>query len=68
MVNKSTGTSLKDEQEKFEDVFEILRKQLLAASAHLYIWEKLWPTEEVVGVIGRYKGFFSLQELLTLTD
>jgi hypothetical protein len=58
MVNKSSEASLQNEQEEFENVFEVLRKQLLAASVHLYIWEKLWPTEEVVDIINRYKGFF----------
>jgi hypothetical protein len=58
MVNKSTETNLKDEQEEFEDVLEILRKQLLAACTQLYIWEQLWPTEKVVDIINRYKGFF----------
>jgi hypothetical protein len=53
-----TETKLKNEQEEFEDVFEILRKQLLAASVHLYISEELWPTEKVVGIINQYKGFF----------
>jgi hypothetical protein len=58
MVNKSTETNLKDEQEEFEYVFEILRKQLLAACTQFYIWEQLWPTEKVVDIINRYKGFF----------
>jgi hypothetical protein len=53
-----TETKLKNEQGGFENVFEILRKQLLAASVHLYIWEQLWPTEKVVEVINQYKGFF----------
>jgi len=58
MVNKSTETNLKDEQEEFEYVFEILLKQLLDASVHFYIWEQLWPTEKVVDIINRYIGFF----------
>jgi hypothetical protein len=58
MASKSTEANLQDEQEEFEYVFEILQKQLLAASVHFYIWEQLWPTEEVVDIINRYKGFF----------
>ena len=58
MVNKSMGTNLKDEQEEFEDVFEILRKQLLNASVNFYIWEQLFPTEKVIDIINRYIGFF----------
>ncbi len=46
------------EEEEFEYVLEILRQQLLDASCHFYIWEQLWPTENVVDVIRRYKGFF----------
>ena len=46
------------EKEEFEYVFEILRQQLLDASSHFYIFEQLWPTEKVVDVINRYKGFF----------
>jgi hypothetical protein len=53
-----TETKLKNEQEEFENVFEILRKQLLAASVNLYIWEQLFPTEKVVDIINQYKGFF----------
>lgn len=52
------GTNLKNEQEDFDYIFEILQKQLLAASVHFYIWEQLWPTEKVVGIINQYKGFF----------
>ena len=51
-------TKLKDEQEEFENGFEILQKQLLAANVHLYIWEQLYPTEKVVGTINQYIGFF----------
>jgi len=58
MVNKSTETNLKDEQEEFENVFEILRKQLLNASVNFYIWEQLFPTEKVIDIINRYIGFF----------
>lgn len=36
----------------------MLRVQLLQAHTHFHIWEHLWPTEEVVGVINQYKGFF----------
>jgi len=46
------------EQGDFEYVFKILQQQLLHASVHFYIWQKLWPTEEVVEVINRHKGFF----------
>jgi hypothetical protein len=53
-----TETNLKDEQEEFENVFEILRKQLLNASVNFYIWEQLFPTEKVVDIINRYIGFF----------
>ena len=53
-----TERKIKNEQEEFENVFEILQKQLLAASVHYYIWEHLWPTEKVVDVINQYIGFF----------
>lgn len=43
---------------EFEYVFEILRQQLLDATSHFYILEQLWPTEKVVDIINRYKGFF----------
>jgi hypothetical protein len=66
MVNESTGTNPKDEQEEFENVFEILRKQLLSASVNFSIWEQLFPTDKVVDIINRYIGFFSLQERLIL--
>jgi hypothetical protein len=58
MVNESTGTNPKDEQEEFENVFEILRKQLLSASVNFSIWEQLFPTDKVVDIINRYIGFF----------
>ena len=58
MVNKTTETNLNDEQEEFENAFADLRKQLLDASVHLDIWERLQPTEEVVDIIRQYKGFF----------
>jgi hypothetical protein len=48
----------RDERKEFETVFEILQKQPLAASVHYYIWEQLWPTENVVDVINQYIGFF----------
>jgi len=51
-------TKLKNEQEEFENVLEILQKQLLDASVHFDIWERLWPTEQVVDIINQYKGFF----------
>ena len=53
-----TETKVKNEQEEFEYVFEVLQKQLLAASVHFYIWEQLWPTEKVVDIINQYIGFF----------
>ena len=53
-----TEKNLKDEQEEFEYVFEILRQKLLDASSHFYIFEQLWPTEKVVDIINRHKGFF----------
>jgi hypothetical protein len=43
----------------FRSLLEELRKQLLDACVHFDNWEQLWPTEEVVGVINQYKGFFS---------
>jgi len=49
---------VRNEKEEFEYVLEILRQQLLNASCHFDIWEQLWPTEKVVDVISRYKGFF----------
>ena len=57
-MRSKTETNLKDEQEEFEYVFEILRQQLLDASSHFYIFEQLWPTEKVVDIINRHKGFF----------
>lgn len=45
-------------KEEFEHVLDILERQLLEASVHLYIWEQLWPTEKVVDVINEYIGFF----------
>lgn len=58
MSNNRTETNLEDEEQKFEKVFEILRKQLLNASVNFYIWEQLFPTEKVVHIINRYIGFF----------
>ena len=58
MVNKSTEINPKDEQEEFENVFGILRKQLLDACTHFYIWEQLFPSEKVIDIINRYIGFF----------
>jgi hypothetical protein len=49
---------VRSEKEEFEYVLEIFRQQLLDASSHLYIFEQLWPTEKIVDVINRYKGFF----------
>jgi len=49
---------VRNEKEEFEYVLEILRQQLLDANCHFYIWEQLWPTEKVVDMINRYKGFF----------
>jgi len=43
---------------EFKSLLEELRKQLLEASVYFDIWEQLWPTEQVVDVINRYKGFF----------
>ena len=43
---------------EFNSLLEELRKQLLEACIHFDIWEQLWPTEEAVGVINQYKGFF----------
>jgi len=51
-------TKVKSEKEEFECVLEILRRQLLDASSYFYIFEQLWPTERVVDVINRHKGFF----------
>ena len=57
MENKKE-TQVKSEEEEFEYVLDVLRQQLLGASSHFYIYEQLWPTEKVVDVINRYKGFF----------
>jgi hypothetical protein len=57
-VGAETETKIKNEHEEFEYVFEILRKQLLAASVHFYILEQLWPSEKVVDIINQYIGFF----------
>jgi hypothetical protein len=43
---------------EFKSLLKELAKQLLDASICFDIWEQLWPTEQVVGVINRYKGFF----------
>jgi len=43
---------------EFKSLLKELAKQLLDASIYFDIWEQLWPTEQVVGVINRYKGFF----------
>jgi hypothetical protein len=43
---------------ELKSLLKELAKQLLDASIYLDIWEQLWPTEQVVGVINRYKGFF----------
>ena len=58
MVNKSTGINPKDEREEFGYILEVLRKQLLSVSTCIYIYEQLFPTEKVVDIINRYKGFF----------
>lgn len=51
-------TKVRSEKEEFEYVLEVLRRQLLDASSYFYIFEQLWPTEKVVDVIRRHKGFF----------
>lgn len=43
---------------EFRSLLEELRKQLLDASIHFDIWEALWPTEKVAGVLDKYRGFF----------
>ena len=43
---------------EFKSLLEELRKQLLDASMYFDIWEQIWPTEQAVDVINRYKGFF----------
>jgi hypothetical protein len=48
----------KDQIKEFGSLLEELRKQLLNASIYFDIWEQLWPTQKVVNVINRYKGFF----------
>jgi len=58
MASVTEETNLKDKQEEFEYVFEILRKLLLDANSHFYIFEQTWPTEKVVEIISYYKGFF----------
>ena len=45
-------------KKEFELRLEELRKQILEASIHFNIWQDLWPTEEKVEVINRFKGFF----------
>ena len=39
-------------------MFEVLRKLLLDAHSHFYIFEQTWPTKKVVEIISYYKGFF----------
>jgi hypothetical protein len=46
------------QNKEFAYLLDELRKQLLEVSVHFEIWEGLWPTEQVVDVINRYKGFF----------
>ena len=46
-------------QLRFEYLLEELRKQILEASVHFNICEDLWPTEQRVRTINRYRGFFS---------
>ena len=47
-----------EQQNDLKNLLEELRKQLLEASIHFDIWESLWPTEQAVDVINRFKGFF----------
>ena len=47
-----------NEISEFEALLEELRKQLLDACISLDIWEQLFPTEQAVDVINRYRGFF----------
>jgi hypothetical protein len=51
-------TNVKSEEEEFEYVLDVLRRQLLDASSYFFIFEQLWPTEKAVDVIRRHKGFF----------
>jgi hypothetical protein len=44
--------------QEFKLRLEKLRKQILAASIHFDICIDLWPTEERVNVINRYRGYF----------
>jgi hypothetical protein len=37
---------------------EELAKQLLDASIYFDIWEKIWPTPQIVDTINEYRGFF----------
>jgi len=44
--------------EELDSLLEELRKQLLEACTHFDIWLELWPTEDKVGILNAYKGFF----------
>lgn len=42
---------------QFMSVLEEVRQQLLEAQIHFDIWQELLPTERVIEVINRYRGF-----------
>ena len=45
-------------QLKFEYLLDELRKQILEANIHFGICEDLWPTQQRVKTINRYRGYF----------
>ena len=57
-MGHKSETNPDNEQNNFEYIFKELRKQLIKASVHFDIVEKLWPTEQVVDILNRYIGFF----------
>lgn len=44
--------------EKFKKWREVLASQLVAAYTHYHIWEQLWPSEESLSVLNRFRVFF----------
>lgn len=44
--------------EKFEKWRQALANELIAAYTHYHIWEQLWPSEESVPVLNRFRVFF----------
>ena len=43
--------------EKFEKWRQALASELIAVYTHYHIWEQLWPSEEPVPILKRFRGF-----------